>query len=501
MRSARAVAVARRGARGGWRRWLTSLGLTLSACASPSADSNTPGPVTHALDPSAPAGAGVAPAAEFLDAYVANHSVVQLGESIHVTEEFPRVRLQLVQRLHERNGFDVLAFEGTAIGSWLAQEQLYRTEESVDARARRAQQLAWFGLWQTEPMLDVMRYVASTVGTPTPLYLASFDIQPGIGRAFDGSGSRALSALFEAVGGYLPPADPSEPARWLDAIAPLLRLTRSESRAPDERQVAERAIREMEAWLSRASQSVGRLRGEHHALALRQIPASLRATLELSWRVQGASLRTFQETRDALNAERAIQLRDSVSQTHKVMLWAHHSHTNYNVTGSAPVSMGQHLRERLGDQVYSIGVFAGEGHAVEIREGSSIEVVPRRIPPACDFGFEGLLSSARAGSYFVDLTALRTQGAAFAAWLEPQSARFEVFARTQLVPARDFDAAVFVREIHATRLLMLSPNLDRLLHLYGWLLDNVLAISVACSGLVVLVVRRWRRRRKATGNV
>jgi erythromycin esterase-like protein len=31
------------------------------------------------------------------------------------------VRLQLVRRLHERHGFDVLAFEGTALGAWLAE--------------------------------------------------------------------------------------------------------------------------------------------------------------------------------------------------------------------------------------------------------------------------------------------------------------------------------------------------------------------------------------------
>jgi erythromycin esterase-like protein len=474
--------------------------LAVAGGAAPSAESPPSPLVTHPIDPSASIGA--AAPAEYLDRYVANRSVVELGESIHITEEFPRVRLQLLQRLHEHDGFDVLAFEGTAIGSWLAQDQLYHLEEPLEARARGAQRLAWFGLWQTEPMLEVMRYVASSLGTPTPLYLSSFDIQPGSSRAFDGSGAEALDALFSAVTSYEPPTDPTDPTRWRDAIAPLLICSRSGQQTPAQRQVAEQAVSALETWLVRASSAVGRLRAEQHALALQQIPVSLRASIELCMRVQGASLRTFQETRDALNAERAIQLRDHVSRSHKIMLWAHHSHTNYNVTGSGPSSMGQHLRERLADGVYNIGLFAGGGEAVEIRETSFfLPVVPRQIRPARDFGVEGLLASLRTDSYFIDLASLRENPAAFAPWFEPRSARFEVSARTELVLARDFDAAVFVREVHAPRLLMLSAQYDRRLRFYGQLLDHwfaTLAAATAAIAAAVVAVRRGsaRLRRK-----
>jgi hypothetical protein len=71
-----------------------------------------------------------------------------------------------------------------------------------------------------------------------------------------------------------------------------------------------------------------------------------------------------------------------------------------------------------------------------------------------------------------------------------------VLGRSHIIPARDFDAAIFVREVHAARLLMLSPGLDRLLHMYGWLLDHVVAVSVASAGLLGAIVHRWRRRRR-----
>src|SRR6266700_2123303 len=76
----------------------------------------------------------------FLKALVAERSLIQLGESIHMTDEFPRVRLQLVRYLHEQMGFDVLALEGSAVNSWLAQDFVYRSRESMGPKAKRAQE-------------------------------------------------------------------------------------------------------------------------------------------------------------------------------------------------------------------------------------------------------------------------------------------------------------------------------------------------------------------------
>ena len=101
----------------------------------------------------------------------------------------------------------------------------------------------------------------------------------------------------------------------------------------------------------------------------------------------------------------------------------------------------------------------------------------------------GRTPSLRANSYFIDLASLRENAAAFAPWFEPRSARYEVSAQTKLVLARDFDAAVFVREVHAPRLLMLSVQYDRRLRFYGRLLDHWLAtLAVATAALAAAVV-------------
>jgi erythromycin esterase-like protein len=338
-----------------------------------------------------------------------------------------------------------------------------------------------------------------TLSTSRPLYLASFDVQPGSSRAFGGSAARALDALFEAVVAYVPPSDPAAPARWRDVVAPLLRCSRTAPpRTVAERQSAERAVAELQLWLDAARGSVAVQRGEQHARALVDLPTSLVASIELCWQVQGGDIRIYQESRDALNAQRALELRERVSLSHRVMLWAHHSHINYNSAGKNPASMGQHLHARVGDQLYSIGLFAGEGEALEIREGSFMEVAARQIAPARHYGVESLLSEIERGSYFLDLAPLRANPA----WLEPLTARQEVLGRSHIIPARDFDAAVFVREVHTARLLMVSPRFDRLLHMYGWLLDHLLVVSVAGMTLLGAAAHRWRRRlrRRAAAN-
>ena len=119
---------------------------------------------------------------DYLRTAVGARSIVQLGESIHLTDEFPRAQLRLVQHLHESMGFDVLALEGSVVNAWLAMERLYGAPNDTAAVAA-AQEIAWFPLWDTSAMREVMRYVAATQRTASPLYLASFDMQAGQSRA------------------------------------------------------------------------------------------------------------------------------------------------------------------------------------------------------------------------------------------------------------------------------------------------------------------------------
>lgn len=144
----------------------------------------------------------------FIGDAVGDSRVVSLGESIHVTREMPFVRLNLLRYLHENKGFDTIAFEGSLIDAWTAEEHAYRSREPLPKKAATLDLEALFGLWQTPEMQQVLAYALSTQNTPHPLYVTSFDLQPGYAHAYSGSASASLKAFLEALRSIRSSANP-----------------------------------------------------------------------------------------------------------------------------------------------------------------------------------------------------------------------------------------------------------------------------------------------------
>jgi hypothetical protein len=121
------------------------------------------------------------------------------------------------------------------------------------------------------------------------------------------------------------------------------------------------AVDAIQRWIAAIAPDVERIRPGAHVAALRLIPDGLRDHIELCEHAT-----TWQKTRDELNADNALVLRDRVSSTHRIVLWAHHSHVAYNASGDRIPSMGQHLRARIGREIYAIGLFAGSGRFLDV---------------------------------------------------------------------------------------------------------------------------------------
>jgi erythromycin esterase len=369
---------------------------------------------------------------DFLASLLEGKSVVQLGESIQMTDEFPRARLQIVRYLHEQLGFDVLAFEGSWVESWMAQDEMYRCRKSPDC-AEKVQKLAWFSVWQTEAMHEVIRYIIDTQETRNPLYLASFDIQPGTSRSFQGSGAQALAAFFGQLSSHDSKLGPPTAIRWEENLAP---------RTDEQRKAALQSVFQIKEVVEHIARQV---RPERRARALRATANSLEKAVQLC-SVEPLSVfgpGTYQQTRDRLNAENAITLRERVSQSHRIILWAHHSHINENATGRNIPSMGQRLREMIGDQSYTIGLFAGSGEAVGFDNNG--DGFLRSIRPSGDYGVETALSAQAPYDFFVDLRS----GSIPPIWRAEISARKELSSSMPVSLSRDFNAAVFIHRVHA----------------------------------------------------
>jgi erythromycin esterase len=387
---------------------------------------------------------------EFLKPILTGRNIVQLGESIHMTDEFPRVRLQLVQYLHEQMGFDVLALEGSAVDSWLAQDLLYRSSAPSRDRAKEAQREAWFGLWQTDAMSEVMNYVLKTqTEGGHPLYLASFDIQPGSGRAFATTGKdrsiRTIGSLFDAVGRYAPPPDNTAFDRWKAAFSPFTEcFGTADAKSDKQRNAMDVAFAEFETWLNSAAL---RIQPSIHGRALRLVSASLRGTFELCSVAPGRPFggQTYQRIRDRLNALNALTIRDNVSASGRIILWAHHSHVNHNASGQGVPSMGQTLHETIGNGLYTIGLFAGAGEAIEVDDtADTLPVKPLR--PASDFGIERSLEALASFDFFLDLS---HDSALPIALRQASTGRMEIGISEPFILNQDFSAAIFLHQVTA----------------------------------------------------
>jgi erythromycin esterase-like protein len=402
--------------------------------------------------------------------------VVSLAESIHMTHEFPLIRIGMVRFMNENLGFHLLALEGSPEDLWVTQDQFLGSPDSGTSQAMAG----IFGLWNTPEMEQLFRYEAATWSTSNSLYLTAYDIQPGMGSGTQGV--RVFQLLLERLRTYsAPPADFDE-EKWMDAVGRLASGC-SSYRPSDEAMVAG-AIDSLQRWIDAAAPEVEkRYPNLPHAAVLRLIPTNMRASLSLC-KVVGSGTRDWQiykRTRDTQAAQFALALKKSAPGG-RLMLWAHISHLFYDDDKDS-TSVGEILHSTLGDGLYTLGTFALGGGTMMLFDDTKDDVgyafvkgvapVPG-CKPAC----------------FVEML-----GTTNPLLLTRQPVWFESRLE-QMILAKNFDAIVWVERIHApdmplARLLIFSG-----VHYWRQLLAAGLVILFGLILSAAWMVRRWVLRRR-----
>jgi erythromycin esterase-like protein len=220
------------------------------------------------------------------------------------------------------------------------------------------------------------------------------------------------------------------------------------------------------------------------------ISDNFRNNIELCTQAAG-DLSVWQVTRDQLNADTALALRDRVSAGHKIILWAHHSHVMYNSTHRNVVSMGERLHTRIPTELYTVGLFAGGGRVID---GALFG--ERDLPSTRRFGVERLLQAVDRDMYFVDLKSLPTTDPQ-AGWLTEDTSRFEVFSARPTVLAKDFDGAIYVAHVHQAEFTD-SVAARWILRLLGFVEAHFIGVGIllliSIGWLIVAVIRTIARR-------
>lgn len=283
---------------------------------------------------------------EPLRSVVGNASVVALGETIHTSGGFYRMKHRAFRFLVERMGFRAFAIESP----WDSAQQVARFVETCEGSAAEAVEAGLFAVWASEEVRDLVQWMCNwnRAHPGDRVVFFGFDIQQ------PAADTAALTAFLRRIG--LPEND--------SRIAGIGRCAQSRQSSPAQADHA--------ACIKALKATAQLFTRERRSIVQRTSPedfewAKLRRTgLEASqnqiyFRSRGDSARSF-TARDQGMAAAFRAIRSLRAPGAKTALWAHNLHIGKGrdpVTG-APRMMGGYLKQALGRTYVSLALIAHE---------------------------------------------------------------------------------------------------------------------------------------------
>lgn len=384
---------------------------------------------------------------EPLRAAIGARRIVMLGEATHGDGPVFTAKIRLIQFLHERMGFDVLAFESGFYDMRRAWSEA-RSGRDVQEALASALFFDWSASLEMRPLWS---YLAGQLKAGRALDLPGFDMQ-FTGRA---SGDHLLKDLDGFLTGAGLPPDAEAAASRVKRVLELVfkdpgfiaKGSEFQKVKPEDQAAALAAHRELGETLKSLPSS-----GESEALERNfwiQLLKSSAAFLELSWRIDPLAMDP--QTRDwAINirdrqmADNFIWLAKRAYRDRKIIVWAATGHIIRQRFSAADapgptVPMGEWIDEVLGPEVYSIGFTAYEGWW-----GAVEAPMPTELPPAEKNSLEELLYSADFRRAFLDFGNPARPGGS---WLkEPFLCRALRYLPVRADWSRLLDGIFFLRE-------------------------------------------------------
>ncbi len=415
----------------------------------------------------------------FLDPLLRNVDVVSLPESIHMTHEFPLVRLGIVRKLNASSGFHVLAFEGSPEDMWVSQDAFLKNQSDLHDSTS-----GLFGIWNIDEMRSIFAYERDSWSTDHRLYITAYDIQPGTGKG--SGGPNVFEMLYEHLYGYAAPPSGLKASSWKAALNPLTAACTNYK--PSDGTAAEQAVTLLEQWIAVAAPRVDAAYPNlpMHAKALRLIPQNLRMSLALCQVVGGneegrRNWHEYKQARDQLGFQYALLLKNAVPKQ-KLLLWAHLSHLSYDAEGTS-TSVGELLHQALGSRLYSIGIFATGGGTIVLFSDVNDDVGYARISGVSK-GVRSFIDQACPEVCFTDLHHLPLESPLAgrqAVWVEANAEKLSL--------AGNMDGVIWVKDVHPPHLplpmLMIFAGKHYVPHVIG--------ILVLLIGIILWWTFRGRR--------
>lgn len=370
-----------------------------------------------------------------LKQYLANKSLVQLGESSHGTKQYSQIKVRLIKFLHEEMGFDVIAFESGFFECFYTYENISGFTETEAMKNS-----IYYGVWGTPDVKELFTYIMSTQTTNHPLIFAGFD-------NFHTSKNKSIlkrpSYLFDVISKI--DIQYANKIRTFDSLTTVQLINFQSSYFNQYQDSILSTYLQVVSFINLHKDSLISYYTNNptYPLIVRQSITSTLTDINYLLEYYAGDEIKSSTIRDSSMAANVSFLKEILYPQKKIILWAH----NYHIANSAfqhslyadVKDMGMYLSEKYRSDLYTIGLYMLRGKTKTDWDWSIIDV-----PLPISFNsLEAILYQCRKKTLFIDL--LHQSNSIGNNWMFTTiSAKSSGFANESMIIRNVYDGIIFI---------------------------------------------------------
>ncbi|MCB2342912.1 erythromycin esterase family protein [Clostridium estertheticum] len=343
---------------------------------------------------------------EFLKPILKGKTVVALGENFHRVAEYSSTKTRLIKYLHEKLGFDVIAFE-SGLGECSA-----AYEDSRSLSSKEMMENSIFPIWHSKETLDLFNYIKQQNKTNNPLYLTGYDMQPTT-LYFTQFLSNWISKVNKA---YAKEYYSFEMQYFKDYYSIINKYGEDSYKHMDElNQVKSKYDPQYKKVIQFIDNNKEKLADVYpnspHIIDIAQKALSDRMKfIEMTMH----DTRSSYEFRDKIMTENVEWIMKILYPGKKVILWAHNDHLAKSTSKmlvkengkwiNSFTSMGELLNQKFKEKEYVLGFYMNRGKASTITTQKNFNIAP--MPKG---SLENLIMKSGYKNTFIDLSTQQTE--------------------------------------------------------------------------------------------